>query len=42
MCLFLGPFSRPGYPGFPGAAPGFTGLGPLGKKLIFKNSLLIL
>ncbi|GIX78597.1 hypothetical protein CEXT_323041 [Caerostris extrusa] len=26
----LGPFARPGYSTFAGAAPGFTGLGPLG------------
>ncbi|XP_054718963.1 autism susceptibility gene 2 protein-like [Uloborus diversus] len=26
----LGPFARPGYPTFAGAAPSFTGLGPLG------------
>ncbi|XP_042898274.1 uncharacterized protein [Parasteatoda tepidariorum] len=26
----LGPFARPGYPSFAGAAPGFSGLGPLG------------
>ncbi|KFM64303.1 Autism susceptibility 2 protein, partial [Stegodyphus mimosarum] len=26
----LGPFARPGYPSFPGSAPGFAGLGPLG------------
>lgn len=36
IILFAGPFSRPGYAGFPGAAPGFTGLGPLGKLNIYK------